>query len=385
VAALVITLAPNLTAAQVAQLLMDTADKVDPDGGRYDGNGHSIKYGYGRVNAHRAVLAAQGLPDRPWCSNPAPTEDCNNHLDENCDGFVDEGCNVSLAMGTPCTDATECGAEAYWECPASGKQEGLCTWDCDQQPCSPGSACVEGRCSLECADSTECATDFVCNDNQLGTCMPACYDNNDCAPEEYCDMTTNLCRITTDGQIGSPCLGDADCTWPADFCLPDGMGFPNGYCTTDCLTHANCGGTNRCVFIVGYGGFCYAGCTFDGDCRENYVCEQAGPRAGTCYRLCTRDGQCTGDDPDNWPNIVCELSTGRCIDTAPPIDAGVDSGLEDAQVTDGATYDPDAGGGGGDGKGGCNCRAPPTRSPAPTWLLFLLLLPTILRSGRRAR
>jgi len=59
VAALVLSVNPRLTAAEVRQVLEATADKVDPRGGRYDARGHSRYYGYGRVNAARAVREAR--------------------------------------------------------------------------------------------------------------------------------------------------------------------------------------------------------------------------------------------------------------------------------------------------------------------------------------
>jgi subtilisin family serine protease len=68
VAALVLSANPELTARQVKQILQDTADKmVDPDAdlqfntryGSYDDSGHSLWFGYGKVNAYKAVQAAQ--------------------------------------------------------------------------------------------------------------------------------------------------------------------------------------------------------------------------------------------------------------------------------------------------------------------------------------
>ena len=68
VAALVLSANPDLTAAQVKRILQDTADKIvdrDPDSqlgmrlGTYDTNGYSQWFGYGKVNAFKAVQAAQ--------------------------------------------------------------------------------------------------------------------------------------------------------------------------------------------------------------------------------------------------------------------------------------------------------------------------------------
>ncbi len=70
VAALVLSVNPDLTARQVRQILEQTADKItdpNPDPqlglrhGTYDRQGHSLWFGYGRVNAQRAVQRALAL------------------------------------------------------------------------------------------------------------------------------------------------------------------------------------------------------------------------------------------------------------------------------------------------------------------------------------
>lgn len=55
VAALVLTVNPNLRSEEVRFVLQRTADKIDWQGGQYDGNGFSLYYGHGRVNAASAV------------------------------------------------------------------------------------------------------------------------------------------------------------------------------------------------------------------------------------------------------------------------------------------------------------------------------------------
>lgn len=60
VAALVLSANPNLTAAQVKQILESTADKIGAPN-EYDAKGHSPRYGYGRINALRAVQRAQAM------------------------------------------------------------------------------------------------------------------------------------------------------------------------------------------------------------------------------------------------------------------------------------------------------------------------------------
>ncbi|MBK1987177.1 S8 family serine peptidase [Sphaerospermopsis aphanizomenoides BCCUSP55] len=70
VAALILSANPDLTAQEVNRILQETTDKiVDPDadpqlglrGGTYDSSGHCIWFGYGKVNAAKAVRAAQQL------------------------------------------------------------------------------------------------------------------------------------------------------------------------------------------------------------------------------------------------------------------------------------------------------------------------------------
>ena len=58
ICALILSENPNLTAAEVKQILEMTADKIG-DPSEYDENGFSPKYGYGRVNALKAVQAAR--------------------------------------------------------------------------------------------------------------------------------------------------------------------------------------------------------------------------------------------------------------------------------------------------------------------------------------
>jgi subtilisin family serine protease len=68
VAALVLSANPELSAAQVKEILQDTADKIvdaNPDivsgvnRGQYDDRGHSDWFGFGKVNAAQAVAEAR--------------------------------------------------------------------------------------------------------------------------------------------------------------------------------------------------------------------------------------------------------------------------------------------------------------------------------------
>jgi len=58
-AALILSVNPDLTSAEVRQIMMETADKIDEANGQYV-DGHSTRYGHGRINAARAVARAVG-------------------------------------------------------------------------------------------------------------------------------------------------------------------------------------------------------------------------------------------------------------------------------------------------------------------------------------
>ncbi len=62
VAALVLSVNPNLKWHEVKDILQKACDKVDPQGGNYNPSGHSPKYGYGRLNARIAAELAKPQP-----------------------------------------------------------------------------------------------------------------------------------------------------------------------------------------------------------------------------------------------------------------------------------------------------------------------------------
>jgi len=55
IAGLVLSRNPGLTATQVREILERSADKVNPELAAYDASGHSDRYGYGRIDAQRAL------------------------------------------------------------------------------------------------------------------------------------------------------------------------------------------------------------------------------------------------------------------------------------------------------------------------------------------
>ncbi len=59
VAALVLSLRPDLTWTQVKDVLARCCQRIDPRGGAYGRGGRSPYYGHGRVDAERALRLAR--------------------------------------------------------------------------------------------------------------------------------------------------------------------------------------------------------------------------------------------------------------------------------------------------------------------------------------
>jgi subtilisin family serine protease len=59
VVALMLAVNPDLTWRQVREIIKNSCDKIDEDPGNYDASGHSPFYGYGRINARKAVENAK--------------------------------------------------------------------------------------------------------------------------------------------------------------------------------------------------------------------------------------------------------------------------------------------------------------------------------------
>ena len=56
---LILSVNPDLTAVEVKEILKESTDKIDPANGNYNAEGHSDEYGWGRINAARAVRMAR--------------------------------------------------------------------------------------------------------------------------------------------------------------------------------------------------------------------------------------------------------------------------------------------------------------------------------------
>ena len=73
VVALVLSLNKNLTVKEVKDVLRRACDRIDVANGAYDpATGHSLLYGYGRLNAEKAVKLAVAAPIVPAGGGGAP-------------------------------------------------------------------------------------------------------------------------------------------------------------------------------------------------------------------------------------------------------------------------------------------------------------------------
>ena len=254
VGALVIAMNPMLTVAEVRDILLESADPIDPVFGRYV-DGHSPIYGAGRVNAYRAVRLAE-----IGCA--LLSEELCNGVDDTCDGEVDEGCS---------------GAAACEVCAMNA--------DCASGICARLPNDVEGRCVEPC--EAGCGSDESCVG---GVCAPLDGRCADCA-DEACDGLDNDC----DGDV------DED-----GVCPEVGIGF-------ECEFDGECGADGICA-----DGYCYSTCDADADCMDGAQCEETTGRYGVpqgvgicvvpapdCAELL-----CT----DQWYDAEVRESTLSCLD-----------------------------------------------------------------------
>lgn len=181
----------------------------------------------------------------------------------------------------PCTTDAECGKGL--RCGEDGACR-LATRSCAlDETCLVGEVCdtLLGECIPRplCSDDQPCPLDFAC-DKYLGICKRACIGNADCGPGEtclgkfcsgaehcvkdenctaglVCEPVLGYCRPAGAAPC-APCVRDADCGGPTDFCLllADGQ-----YCGADCSSAA-----------------CPAGYS----CSKDAVPPQCVPTSGVC-------------------------------------------------------------------------------------------------------
>lgn len=234
VAGLIISVNPNLTYMQVINILRNTADKVGGTSA-YNSSGVSTQFGYGRINAYKALQsAAQGgcgdvtaagkcvSKTAMWCENNTLKSDncgdknqlcqlnasnqyrcaactvtansCHDGIDNNCDGSIDEAAECSADECLPGSFSNTCSGLTYVTCGSDGK---ITTTNCDDgDPCTADSCSRTGGCKH--TNATDCTT---CQDG-AGVCMQGhCLNSNvygDCEINNTCSvgLTVNgACKV----------------------------------------------------------------------------------------------------------------------------------------------------------------------------------------------
>jgi len=189
--------------------------------------------------------------------------------------------------------------------------------------------------------------------------------------------------------LGESCGGAAECM--SGFCA--GGVCCDSACTGTCQACNRPGALGTCGIATGLCGLCTT-CDSSGQCSQPAADDSACgtiscaglstecrvyadlmstrcAAAGLCHRpndpaVCTQ----STDRADGTPCSAGMCLRGQCV-ARPPVDAGTDAGT--------------AGGGGSSGEGGCGCAVGArARTPAPWWLVALLLLYRPRFSRRRA-
>lgn len=324
----VFSIDPELTLEEAMEIMKQSSDKVYPETGSWDKNGHSVKFGWGRVNLLKAARLAMKLD---MCENADAEEICGNNTDDNCNGFVDESCEPALVAGTPCETVAECLTgdltEADAECLMEIKywifKNGYCVRKTNNAPCPDGTKAFDYAsdgdnylCAVECSEVNPCDREgYYCSNKVLGVCLPKCTRDSDCREGSYCDVNAECAKNPS--SLGGSCQDDAECISPM-WCIPPSV-FDEGYCTADCLPgdDSTCPDDGKCVSRKSGGGsklnMCLAPCSSDSDCRNNefYICHaRMSEKEGVCYRKCRDDADCVDVDatcneekrcvPDGW-------------------------------------------------------------------------------------
>ena len=349
VAALVVAANPALDAADIRDVLTQSADDLGIAG--WDSS-----YGWGRVNAAAAVdlaLNHGGPSDNvpPTASFAVPT--AGSVLSGITTVLVDASDNVAVTRVDLLVDGSFLSSDTVppheWAWDTSELTDGehvlsavahdaagnvsdaasvqvttdnaecLTNADCqDGQYCNGSEICLDGTCqagtAVDCSDGINCTVDACDEVMDACTHIPndvVCHDGNFCNGAETCDPQLG-CRAGDD-----PCPGQL-CDEGAAACV-------------DCLENGDCGDSLFCNGVeVCIDGSCAGGadpcpgqlcdeaaascrdCLVDGDCDDGLFCNGV--------ELCI-DGFCA-DGVDPCPGQLCGEGTASCVDCLSDGDCG---------------------------------------------------------------
>jgi subtilisin family serine protease len=212
VVGLILSVNPELTAEQVRLVLTRSADKIEANQvdwlsiiGQdlraifaYDDVGHSIGFGYGRVNAEAAVTLAGstelGRQGAACVVGDGTCEHCEESLSR---------CFLPCTTQDDCDDGAVCGNGL---CQLPVERPGDFLSPCDDEACPLCVTTVDTQFLTTAVCSKECSVDADCD--------PACKDDPaNCEPDGF------DCRPATDDPRGPLvcAIGDPSAGGPADF------------------------------------------------------------------------------------------------------------------------------------------------------------------------
>lgn len=223
-----------------------------------------------------------------------PSDGCGGTLNcggcptgEFCSNFQCVPSTSTLAIGSPCTQQSNCAGAAPFCVANPNFKDGYCSSECQfDNDCPSGSHCGQkdantgiGSCLDNCTTDADCRSGYQCY-NQ----------DNDSAGSKEC-----LPSATGTGVIGAPCTGVYQCDGDLlGACLLSQDGWPNGYCTMTCtglggLFPDECPTGSVCHgdFLTGSESMCLKTCTSSTQCRTGYTCQtHTNPLLGTSYSVC---------------------------------------------------------------------------------------------------
>lgn len=442
-AGLLLSRFPALTAAQVRLVLVGSAEPITATHmpwvelvGRdvatefaYDDAGHSVAFGFGRLDVEAALVFAETLSPLFGACTPA------------CAACVEGQCWTACSADEPCPRGATCDvAVGLCEGPQRAALGGPCTEDCAL--CVPALFTndeVTEICSVPCAPDMPCPDGYACRATDLpdapAVCVPgelgeavigdavtcfggarsavvttlssgltictdscaapglgACPLGFACTPTacrcallrggfcfvEECGPSVEGPGVTTsavclpDAETGVTCAGGC---LAGEFCAQDGDCRPDDRAGCDicapCAEAATCGAGETCVAADGATSFCTRPCASDSDCPGDSVCKDV-ITSGVARQLC-------GSDDDTLLCAADAACASGCADDstcavgescvsgrcAVPV-PGVDAGPEPNPDEDDADRAPDA--------AGCpGCTASGGALPAALALLLLFV------------
>ncbi|MDF1566058.1 MAG: hypothetical protein P1V51_23695 [Deltaproteobacteria bacterium] len=251
-----------------------------------------------------------------------------------CSGEDSRDCGVPTCERRSCAQAgAECGeipdgCGGRVGCGGAGGScsSGICGGGgpnrCGSDPCDPITSCPAGRCGVI---SNGCDGIVNCGDPPTG---------------QLCTVDGHA--IDPNGEVGSQCQNDRDCT--TGYCQTSTVsGWPSGYCTTWCTTTSQCGTGSHCAFRSGGRGICVENCSGTTCARTGYICTDAdgdsqqecvpgGTGTGQVGDACTSVANCAGGagaiciaDPAGGPGGYC---TTGCGSGKPACPAGTHCGFD---------------------------------------------------------